>query len=402
MLNVLIVVAAVLLAGYLAFSKRLASSSNWRATVTPLASIMGSGFLVCAPLLGGLVGNLALVCMAVLLALAYAVGSAIRFNIRHFEPVERDGHGPAQTISFLSRTVLAGAYFISVTYYLQLLAAFVLQAAGYQSLLAARVITSSLLLGISGIGMWRGLGMLERLEKYAVALNLGVIGGLLLALLVYNGQRLFAGSWQLPDVPTGIDGHAMRVLLGMLIVVQGFETSRYLGDEHPAEQRIQTMRMAQWISTAVYLVFLGLVTILFHNGLGADVTAIVSLTAPIAWILPALLSVAAIGSQFTAAVADCEGAGGLVEDLSQRRLPVRSAYLLILSATVLLTWVTDVNGIIAYASRAFALYYSLQCMVAFWMARHGQATAGRSLCSAGFAGLAVLCWLVFLLGLPTG
>ena len=45
MLNIIIIVVAVLLGGYLAFSRRLASSSSWQATVTPLASIMGSGSL---------------------------------------------------------------------------------------------------------------------------------------------------------------------------------------------------------------------------------------------------------------------------------------------------------------------------------------------------------------------
>ena len=126
-MNVVIIVVAIVLAGYLALSKQLASSSGWKATVTPLASIMGSGFLLSAPLLAGIVGNWALGCMAVLLVLAYFVGEAIRFNIRHFEPIENAGHGPVQNIAFLSRIVLAGAYFISVTYYLQLLAAFVLR-----------------------------------------------------------------------------------------------------------------------------------------------------------------------------------------------------------------------------------------------------------------------------------
>ncbi len=68
--------------------------------------------------------------MALLLVLAYAVGGAIRFNIRHFEPIENAGHGPAQTIALISRIVLGGAYFISVTYYLQLLSAFLTNAAG--------------------------------------------------------------------------------------------------------------------------------------------------------------------------------------------------------------------------------------------------------------------------------
>ena len=143
MLNTIIIVVALAMGASLAFSKRLAASSNWKATVTPLASIMGSGFLVSAPLLAGIVGNLAVVCMAMLLVLAYAVGSAIRFNIRHFEPIENDGHGAAQTIAFLSRIVLAGAYFISVTYYLQLLAAFLLNAAGSKSQFAIHGIDCS-------------------------------------------------------------------------------------------------------------------------------------------------------------------------------------------------------------------------------------------------------------------
>ena len=188
----------------------------------------------------------------------------------------------------------------------------------------------------------------------------------------------------------------LRVLLGLLIVVQGFETSRYLGDTHPAEQRIATMRNAQLISTVIYLVFLALATILFHDGLGSDVTAIISMCKPVAVVLPILLTIAAIGSQFSAAVADNSGAGGLIEDITHKRLPVRFAYLLIMVVTVAVTWETDVNAIIAYASRAFALYYMLQCVVALLVARKlGQG-------SVRFAVLAVLCLLVFAFGVPTG
>ena len=401
MLNVIIIIVAVVLALYLALSKRLSASSNWKATVTPLASIMGSGFLVSAPLLAGIVGNLAVVCMAMLLVLAYAVGGAIRFNIQHFEPIENDSHGPAQTIAFLSRIVLACAYFISVTYYLQLLAAFLLNAAGIQSQLAAHSITTALLLIIGGIGIWRGLGMLERLEKYAVALNLGMIGALLIGLAIYNANLLLGGDWALPAISSEINFKDIRVLLGLLIVVQGFETSRYLGDEHPAEQRIATMRAAQLLSAAIYLVFIGLATVLFHDGLGADVTAIISMTAPVAVVLPVLLSIAAIGSQFSAAVADNEGAGGLIGDITHHKVPMRYAYLLILLVTVALTWETDVNGIITYASRAFALFYMLQCGVAFIVAWQSKDLPKRSRRLASFAFLAVMCLLVFALGLPS-
>ena len=401
MLNSIIIGVAILLAAYLALSKKLSKSSSWKATVTPLASIMGSGFLVSAPLLAGVVGNLAVICMAVLLVLAFAVGSAIRFNIQHFEPIEDDGHGPAQSIAFISRVVLAGAYFISVTYYLQLLAAFLLNALGYESQLIAHCITTGLLVTIGVIGMWRGLGMLEGLEKYAIALNLGMIGALLVGLAVYNVDLLTAGNWALPDISSTIDFHDIRVLLGLLIVVQGFETSRYLGDEHPAKQRIATMRAAQLLSGAIYLIFISLATVLFHDGLGADVTAIVTMTLPVAAVLPVLLSVAAIGSQFSAAVADNEGAGGLIGDITHHKVPMRYAYLLILLVTVFLTWETDVNGIIAYASRAFALFYMLQCLVAFIVAWQKKDLPKRNLRLISFAFLAIVCLLVFALGLPS-
>jgi hypothetical protein len=401
-LNAVIVAVTVILAGYLAFSKRLSGSSGWKATVTPLASIMGSGFLVSAPLLASAVGNLALACMSGLLVLAYAVGGAVRFNIRYFEPLENKRKGGAQDIAFLSRVVLAGAYFISVTYYLQLLAAFLLGAVGAQNEVVARLITTTLLVGICGIGMWRGLDELGQVERYAVSLNLGMIGALLLALAIYNLTLLLGGDWRLSDLPSTIDFHGARVLLGLLIVVQGFETSRYLGTEFPAEQRIRTMRAAQLLSAGIYVLFVGLVTVLFRQGFGADVTAIIRMTTPVAAVLPLLLSVAAIGSQFSAAVADSSGAGGLIEDITHRGMSVRHTYLLIMLITVVLTWQTDVNLIIAYASRAFALFYALQCAVAFTVALQSKDLARREPRLFGFAFLALVCLLVFALGLPAG
>ena len=166
-LNTVIIVIALAVAAYLAFSKRLKQSSSWKATVTPLASIMGSGFLISAPLLANTVGNYAVLCMVALLLIAYAVGHAIRFNIRHFEPIEHQ-QGTAQNVAFLSRIVLAAAYFISVTYYLQLLAAFVLNAVGVSGDVYANIITTALLVAIGGIGMWRGLDELEKIETLSL------------------------------------------------------------------------------------------------------------------------------------------------------------------------------------------------------------------------------------------
>ncbi len=395
LLSGIIIVVALVCGSYLAFSKRLRSSTSWKATSTPLASIMGSGFLISAPLLAGVAGNYAVLCMGILLVTAYLIGEVMRFNIRHFEPIEND-QGTAQEVALLSRVVLAGAYFISVTYYLQLLAAFALHIVGVEDLEAARWLTTGLLVLIGGIGVWRGLAELERVDKYAVSLNLGMIAALLVGLLIYNLDLAAAGRWRLPDVSPSLDLHGLRVVLGLLIVVQGFETSRYLGESHTAEQRISTMRAAQLISTVVYLSFLALTTVLFEHGLGADVTAIIEMCRPVAVVLPVLLTIAAIGSQFSAAVADDSGAGGLIEELTDNKLPARYAYLMIMLVAITITWETNVNEIIAYASRAFALYYFLQCVVAALVARQ----MGRGF--AGFAALVLVCLVVFLFGLPSG
>ncbi len=397
--NAVVLVVALAVGAWLAFSPRLSGSSRWKATVTPLASIMGSGFLVSAPLLGATAGNFAVFCMAGLLLLAYAVGGAIRFNIRHFEPIEYKEKGPAQSLAFLSRVVLSSAYFISVSYYLQLLAAFLAASLEIHHPYFEELTTTALLLLISGVGMWRGLGELEALEKYTVALNLGMISALLVALALFNGKLLLSGHWQLAELQPDADMHGLRVLLGLLIVVQGFETSRYLGDEHSADERISTMRDAQRLSAAIYLLFIGLATVLFHPGLDADITAIIQLMAPVAAVLPALIAVAAVSSQFSAAVADEEAAGGLVEDITHSRLSIRYAYLFVLMATLAITWSTNVNEIIAYASRAFALFYALQCAVAAQVARQ-QGGARNRWRIAGFGSLGVACLLVFALGIP--
>jgi hypothetical protein len=73
-----------------------------------------------------------------------------------------------------------------------------------------------------------------------------------------------------------------------------------------------------------------------------------------------------------------------------------------LLVTVALTWETNVNEIIAYASRAFALYYMLQCVVAFVVAWQKKDLERRALRLGLFASLAVICLLVFVLGIPSG
>ena len=139
---------------------------------------------------------------------------------------------------------------------------------------------------------------------------------------------------------------------------------------------------------------------LFRSDFGTDVTAIMAMTKPVAVVLPVLLAVAAIGSQFSAAVADNAGVGGLLVDLLHHKLRLRLVYLLIIIITIVLTWQTDVNGIISYSSRAFALYYALQCAVALSVALEKRDLSARYTRMAWFGLLTLICLAVLILGVP--
>ncbi len=99
-------------------------STVWRASVTPLASIIGSGFLVVAPLLALVVGWAAPLAMLAIVALAYGLGEISRFNIRHGEPLLQSGEAPAllMTTERVANFTLSLAYIVSVAFYVRLLA----------------------------------------------------------------------------------------------------------------------------------------------------------------------------------------------------------------------------------------------------------------------------------------
>ncbi|MBI1216525.1 MAG: hypothetical protein GC185_12000 [Alphaproteobacteria bacterium] len=401
----IVVIAALLLGAGVLFSRRLQQSQAWRATVTPLASIIGSGFLVSVPLLAGKAGNAAIFAMAGLIGLSWLIGGAVRFNIRHAEPLmqEPHKHGVVVSTERMSHLVLAFAYFISVAYYLVLLSTFLLKGMGHPDPLAAKCITTAILLAIGGTGFWRGLGIVERIEKYTVGANLAVIFALLAGLVWYNAALALHGQWALAVTHPVFDARTLRVILGVLIVVQGFETSRFLGMEYPAELRIKTMRYAQVISTVVYLLFFALVTVMFRLDLhDTGVAAIITLVGHVAPVLPFLLTLGAIASQFSASVADSVGATGLVHDITRREVPVRHAYPLVALVAIGVTWGTDVFGVINLASRAFALFYFMQCCVALLVTRKHTHLPRRAARTVLFAALALVCLAVVVFALPSG
>ncbi len=112
-----------------------------------------------------LVGYYAPVGIAILLALSYLIGAAVRENIAHVEPLlEANGHHAITEIERLSSLALAFAYFVSVTYYLVLFASFLLKIGEISDPLPIKIVVSTILAAIGGLGWWRGFSAVERVE----------------------------------------------------------------------------------------------------------------------------------------------------------------------------------------------------------------------------------------------
>ena len=162
MKSVDIVLVLVLVATFVILVCRpVRNNRNWSATITPLASIIGSGFLVSVPLLAGAIGIWAVAAIAGLAVLSFLLGGAIRYNIRYGEPViesTRARH-TIRSIEGLSHLVLAGAYFIAVAYYLMLLAAFGMKLLGWHDPVLGKIAATVLISGICGVGALKGTGV---------------------------------------------------------------------------------------------------------------------------------------------------------------------------------------------------------------------------------------------------
>lgn len=358
--NTSILVAILIVIAFL-FSKKIRTSRKWQATVTPLASIIGSGFLIIAPLLALTVGGYALIAITVLVILGYACGEVMRFNIHHIEPLlEKREDKILMGLEDISKFSLGLAYIVSITFYLQLLAAFVLKGFNSKSEFLANILTTIILVIIAIVGKIYGLNMLEKLEEYSVSIKLAIIAGLLVGLGYFNLELFFAGDWKLKIPEVSLSVSSLRVLFGSLIVVQGFETSRFLGSKYKPKERVETMRNAQILSGIIYFIFIGLILAVFDRKPHISDTEIIDLSSKVASILPIALIIAAGVSQFSAAVADTAGAGGLIVESFRKKISLRNSYILICGFAIILTWATNVFEVVSVASRIFAFYYGMQ------------------------------------------
>ncbi len=342
------------------------------AIVTPLSSIFGSGFLVIVPILAEVAGKYSVIAMAVVCAVAFAVGNVIRFNIAHAEPVLAEAHHEVVlSLERFSDLALVLAYVISVCLYLQIMSSFVAGGFGEVSEASQDLLTTTVIVIITVIGITRGLEPLSFLEAWCLYITLGIIAVLFVGFGIYDLE-----AWRSPagfvliDLPTNSAWTLLTVVAGTLIVVQGFETPRYLGAHFDAETRIRASRWSQIISSFIYIVFVALVTPIVHS-LGGDYheNSLIELTRYSVAFMVVPLIIAAALSQFSAAVADVITTVDNIEEATGKRIGIRLAYFTCGAGAAALTWTANTLELVALASRAFAIYYLLQCLVAICVTR---------------------------------
>jgi hypothetical protein len=368
------------------------------ATSTPLSSIFGSGFLVIVPILAGAVGKYSVAAMAAVCALAYAVGSVIRFNIRHAEPVLADN--PSEATLSLERSsdlALVLAYVISVCLYLHILSSFVLGGFHADTELNENILTTAVIALIMTIGLTKGLGALGKLEKIGLYVTLLIIVLLLAGFSAYDVKAIVSDvGLTMPKSTPHTPWEMLTIVAGTLIVVQGFETTRYLGGQFDADTRVSSSRWSQIISTVVYLVFIAVALPLVHTLNGQyDDNSLIKLAGTAGGILVAPLIIGAALSQFSAAVADTLGATGNMEEATHGHLTSKWGTILVGGGAIALSWSASTEEILAIASRAFAFYYMLQCFVAITVCK---STPKR----IGMVAIAIVLAFITIFAVPAG
>ena len=361
-----IAISVTLLVGIMLFHRRLRHSEQWRATVTPLASIIGSGFLIVAPLLHSVMGKWALLGMVGLSVFAYGLGWVIRFNIANAEPyLEKHPTGVISRLEKTAQWSLGIAYAISVAFYVTLFTAFIFDRLEVSDPVAGKWVTTVLLLSIMGIAWLRGAKGLEWIELIAVTIKLAIILGVLAALLSFDVVE--GAAWFQHEAITELSLiQTSAMLAGMLMVTQGFETARFMGEQYNPEQRINAVKYSQGIAITLYVVFVGLTCPIFLTFPITELneTTISHTLGKAVWVLPFLLLIAATASQLSAALADTLGGGGLLKELVKWRFSNNVYYMLIILLALFLVWSANVFEIINLASKGFALYYLMQVLIA--------------------------------------
>ena len=338
------------------------------ATVTPLASILGSGLLIIVPILERALGIYAVFGAIGICAFAWLVGTVIRHNVNVVGQQKKDGILNAMTgwLGRLGDVVIVIAYVISVALYLRIMAQYMVGffISGGSTILEPIIACISVAL-IIAIGIFHGFKGLDRLDRSSLAAVLGLTTVLGVVILLHDGVLLGSSGLRFPPLPPAGPLEALLILGGLVITVQGFETVRYLGNRFDAVTRVRASRAAQLVSASIYIGFVAVATPLMGLGTsaGADIT-LLNITNRIApWLaLPLVLS--AVLSQFSAAIADTEAARGNLTGLSSWFTGPRP-YLISGVAAIAIAATVPTFTLVTIASRAFAAYYAVEATIAF-------------------------------------
>jgi hypothetical protein len=383
---------AILAIAYALYRPKVQRSEKYQATVVPLANIMDVGFIIMAPAIVLLAGFSAPLVMLGVCLVAIAAGFAIAYNTRHYEPLA-DTDDPITRVERTAQWALLGASIINIAYYALILSALFLLpfdafTTGRQSFLGAVYLGT-----IAAIGYWGGMKWLNEKGDQTTAFNLAAVIGVLVAFGIYNLQEALGGRWELGNSPDpGME--EFRKIIGLFAIVQGFEASRYIGVRFGTELRVTTMRIAQGISTVVFVALIASVLVLFlPPGVPVDGTAIFLVANEIGDFMPWLLLLAAIGSQTAAIIGATSSRSDL---LVSAKVPRKVSFLVILVPAILVVIFTDVGAAVNLASRVFAAYFMIQALLAGLLARRKH----NHWAVAGFAGVGLMMATILIFGLP--
>ncbi len=394
------IVALLTLAGlaWVLYRPKIQESGTYKATVVPLAEIMDVGFIVFSPVIILSFGYDATWAMLGLCLLAILTGFAISYNISNYEPLIGKPD-PLHRWNSIALWALLAASVVNVGYYAQLLMTLVWLPLGDLYSPGLVTATAAALLGILAIyGFAKGLMALNDLGNKSTAFNLSAIVAVLVAFAAYNLQRLVGGDFDLPHFNAPDNDEAFRKLLGLFVLVQGFESSRYIGAYFSAERRVKTMRSAQYISSAVYVLFVAFSLILFARVTGPNnVTAIFEVSKQVSAFLPFLIMAAALGSQLSAIVNDTETRTEMLARQLGDRLPRQWTFPLFLVPAILVVLLAPLSSAVALASRVFAAYYLSQALIAGRLAWRAERWGWVAL----FTGVGLAMGAVAIFGIPT-
>lgn len=380
--------------GYALYRPRVQQSKQYQALVVPLANIMDVGFILFAPAIVLLVGFRAPFFMLAICLVAIAAGLAVGYNIRHYEPIAGESGRPDR-LELISQWSLLGASVVNIAYYTMVLVTLAQLPFDWNSVNGRTVMSVAILALLVVIGMNGGMDWLNNAGNRTTAFNLAAVIGIVVAFVVANVQEALGGRWDLgpsPDLGT----EEIRKMIGLFAIVQGFEASRYIGVRFGAQQRISTMRMAQGISTVVFVVFVVTLLLAFlptPEGITEDGTAIFAVSGLIGDPLPWLLLTAALGSQTAAIIGATSSRSDM---LVGHKVPRATTFPIILLPAIMIVIFVDVNVAVNLASRVFAAYFTTQSVLALVLASRKK----NWVAVAGFVGVTLIMLTITIFGLP--